>query len=218
MTFHIEMFKVSNGRINNQCYLVYLNGKGILIDPAWDFQLINRFITINNIELIGVLLTHSHEDHIDLAQRFTEEYNCQAYMSSIEIDFYEVQITNLKPVFHLEQLIIDEFCFTPILTPGHTVGSTCYLLNNNLFSGDTFFIEGVGICNTKGGDVNKLFDSVQFIKDYLGPSTKFWPGHTFGIEAGQDLYYLLENNIYFMLTNRNHFTQLRMRKRKKFSS
>jgi glyoxylase-like metal-dependent hydrolase (beta-lactamase superfamily II) len=206
----IKVFNVNNFFIKNQCYLIYKKGIGILVDPAWDYNLINNFLIQNKITVKAVLLTHSHTDHTNLAEVFSKNKNIPVFMSGEEIDHYKFNIPKLNRVFHLENIIIYHFNITPIITPGHTLGSTCYLINNNLFSGDTVFIEGVGICNRTGA--HKLYDSVQFLKEYLQKDTFFWPGHSFGEEPGKDLNYLLKHNIYFQIENRKHFIDFRTRK------
>lgn len=206
----IKMFKVNNSFIVNQCYLIYKNGVGILIDPAWDYDLINEFLVQNNIHLKAILLTHSHIDHTDLAEKFATTVNIPVFMSNYEIEYYSFKMQNLKPVFHLQKMMIDAFNILPIVTPGHTIGSTCYLIENNLFSGDTVFIEGVGICDNK--NAGKLYDSVQFLKVFLSNTTLFWPGHSFGSSPGKDLNYLLKNNIYFSFKNKIDFVQFSTRK------
>ena len=145
---NIITFKVSNSFIKNQCYLIYQNGEGVLVDPAWNYKLINDYIHINEIALLGILLTHSHIDHTDLSTQFSEEYSCPVFMSEIEIKFYNFQCPNLTPIYNLKTFNIHEFRILPILTPGHTKGGISYLIQGNLFTGDTFFIEGVGICDT----------------------------------------------------------------------
>ncbi|GAA3658381.1 MBL fold metallo-hydrolase [Flavivirga jejuensis] len=207
---NVKVFKVSHSNFKNQCYLAHFNGKGVLIDPAWDFHTIDTFMKDNNIVLLAVLLTHSHHDHTNLAKQFAETYGCPIFMSKVEIDNSSFQCINLIPIDHLKTIDFNEFRVTPILTPGHTEGGICYLIENHLFTGDTFFIEGVGICDEKGA--NDLFDSVQFIKKYIKLDTKFWPGHSFGKQPGKSLNFLLHNNIYFQFNNRTHFVKFRIRK------
>ncbi len=209
---NIKVFKVSFQILHNQCYLFYKNGKGILIDPAWDYQLIQDFLLENNITLKGILLTHSHVDHTNLAQQFSEEYHIPVFMSAVEIDDYQFKLPDLKEVYHLQEFKVDDFTITPLHTPGHTSGSICYLVDHHLFSGDTVFIEGVGICAGKNSCPDKMYDSVQFLKKYLSQDTVIWPGHSFGQTPGKTLSFLLQNNIYFQFTNKTHFVNFRMRK------
>lgn len=207
----VKTFCVANSYIINQCYLIYNNEEGILIDPAWDFSLIDDFLIDNKITLSGILLTHSHIDHTNLCQKFSQKYNVPVCMSMVEILDYGFKCVNLKAINHLETIYLASFRVISILTPGHTSGSMCYIVDNHLFSGDTVFIEGVGICVDKKSSASELFDSVQFIKETLRSDTIFWPGHSFGQSPGKNLSYLLKNNIYFQLDNRDHFVKFRMR-------
>lgn len=205
----VKTFYVSNGFIKNQCYLIYKGNNGLLIDPAWDYPAINGFINSRNINLKAILLTHGHTDHVDLAPRFSKEKNVPVFISTVELEHFGFEYFNTEKVHHFKEILIGSFKVIPIITPGHTPGSTCYLVNSHLFSGDTVFVEGVGICAEK--DIHKLYDSVQLLKKCLPESTKFWPGHSFGESPGKSLKYLLDNNIYFQLP-RKYFVNLRMRK------
>ncbi len=207
----VKMFKTTDGFMKNQCYLAYKNSKGILIDPAWEYDTIMDFLNINAIDIVAIFLTHSHVDHTNLAQRFANENNVPVFMSSQEIDAYpNFKMQNLKRVHHLESIRFDDFHSVPIVTPGHTLGSTCYYIDNHIFSGDTVFIEGVGVCDYN--NAGKLYDSIQFLKSYLSKTTLFWPGHSFGEKPGKDLSHLLKNNIYFQFNSVKHFVDFRMRK------
>ena len=46
-------------------------------------------------------------------------------------------------------------------TPGHTQGGVCYLVDGNLFSGDTIFREAVGRCDLEGGNFNQIVESIE---------------------------------------------------------
>ncbi len=198
--------------MKNQCYLVHKNGQGVLIDPAWDYKLINSFIIRNGLELLGVLLTHSHPDHTNLADRFARNHDIPVYMSQIEIDFYNFRCHHLQAIQHLNFISLSPFSIIPLHTPGHTAGGTCYLIENSLFTGDTVFIEGVGICSEYGGDIDEMYDTIQYLKTTLSDKTLIWPGHSFGQIPGKELSFLKGQNIYFQFDNREHFTKLRMRK------
>ncbi|RAJ27259.1 MBL fold metallo-hydrolase [Pedobacter cryoconitis] len=206
----VKLFRVANENIKNQCYLIYEGNSGILVDPAWDYELINDFLKDNLIVLKGVLLTHAHHDHTNLAAVFAYKHAVPVYMSAIEIRDSGFHVQRLIAVQHLQEFTIDGFTVTALLTPGHTKGSTCYLIGEHCFTGDTIFIEGVGISDER--NVGSLFDSVQFIKQYLPPHTLIWPGHSFGQTPGKELSFLFRNNIYFLLNRREAFVDFRMRK------
>jgi glyoxylase-like metal-dependent hydrolase (beta-lactamase superfamily II) len=209
----VKTFFVSFLFIRNQCYLVHRDGAGILVDPAWQYDLIEEFLLSEGVALKAILLTHSHVDHTHLAGRLAQQYGVPVFMGREEISYYKWDCPNLIGVDHLQPLSIGGFTVMPIHTPGHTAGSMCYLVEGHLFSGDTVFMEGVGICTGRGADVERMYDSVQFLKGYLPAETLFWPGHSFGKPPGQDLAYLLQNNIYLQL-GRHRFVEFRMRKNK----
>ncbi|WP_166923269.1 MBL fold metallo-hydrolase [Flavobacterium poyangense] len=207
---YVKLFEVTNGIFKNQCYLVHNLYEGILIDPAWDYELINSYLIENGIVLKGVLLTHGHFDHIDLAGKFSEENNVPVWSSNEDAAKFQLEYAKLQFVFHLQKIKIGTFEITPIFTPGHTSGSVCYVIDNNVFCGDTVFIEGVGICSKEGAEF--LYDSVQFLKSYLPENSLFWPGHSYGQAPGKSLGYLMLYNIYFQFESRKSFIGFRTRK------
>lgn len=208
----VKLFKTARPPIINQCYLVEQEGAGVLIDPAWDYGLIDSYIIGRQVELKAVLLTHSHPDHTDLAETFAASYEVPVFISREEFVYYRYECPNLVHFRHLKAILLPPFEIIPILTPGHTAGSACFLIGDNLFTGDTIFIEGVGVCHVEGSDVNQMYESVQFLKHFLSEEVRFWPGHSFGAAPGKNLRFILENNIYFQLNDRKMFTAFRMRK------
>ncbi len=209
---YVQTFKVSSLFMQNQCYLIHDLKNGILIDPAWDYTLINNFLTENNITLNGILLTHSHIDHTNLADKFAINHNIPVYIGKKEAEFFQFTCNNLQFVSHLDNINLGSFTIQSMLTPGHTIGSVCFLIENHLFSGDTVFIEGVGGCYDKSSNPENLYYSIQYLKNYLPSTTLFWPGHNYGVEPGKDLSYLMKNNIYFQFDTIDQFVSFRMRK------
>jgi hydroxyacylglutathione hydrolase len=198
--------------IVNYSYLVVdkVTSRSVIIDPAWDIEKIYSALISTGTILSGILLTHSHPDHIHLAGPLAAKYHCPVWMSHEEIlasRFDMQQLTGINTVpWAVGQMIIQ-----PVLTPGHTPGSTCYLIGNNLFTGDTLFAEGCGLCaDTKAA--YDMFASLQYLKSRLAPETRVFPGHVYGKPPGQPFSQLVKDNIYLQFENHHDFAAYRLRK------
>ena len=201
----------------NYSYLVtnLRNHSAVLIDPAWEAKKIDKEITDNDIFITDILLTHSHFDHTDLANYFATQYNCNVWMSVYEIEYHGFKCKNLIAFNNLETLTLSDIKINPIVTPGHTHGSTCYLIDNYLFTGDTLFTEGCGLCWGKGSDPGKMFESLQLLKHLINPDVLVFPGHSYGKLPGKAFKYLTDNNIYLQFDDKEMFIDYRMRKNQK---
>ncbi|MCW3466419.1 MBL fold metallo-hydrolase [Chitinophaga nivalis] len=185
--------------------------QAVVIDPAWEPDKINAVLTAANATLAGILLTHSHFDHVDLVGFFTAAWHCPVWMSAAEINYYR---------FHCEGLIAfeDGALLSPggipvqaWVTPGHTAGSTCFYVGNCLFSGDTLFIEGCGLCWGKGANPYSMFDSLQRIRTNVTKEVLVFPGHSFGLPVGLSFEEVMLNNIYLNFKEKDMFVAYRMR-------
>jgi len=135
----------------------------------------------------------------------------QIYRSLKEIEFYKFRCKNLNATDNLDVIKLGETNIKVLLTPGHTVGSVSYLLQDSLFTGDTIFIEGCGMCNTNGGNPVQMFESIQMIKKMIDPSVRIYPAHSYGKEPGYPLSNLMQENIYFLIDREDLFVEFRMR-------
>lgn len=214
MSTIVYPLKVHNQIFKNYCYLIIhvLSKEAILIDPAWEIDKIKIAIETHKVNLIAILLTHHHLDHVHLANTLAEEYSVPVRMSRIEIDYYNFSCSHLVPIDHPHEFNMGKIKVLPLSTPGHTKGAICYWINNDLFTGDTLFIEGCGLCFGKGSDPEAMFDSLSQLKMVLPAETRIYPGHSYGQEPGQPFARLLENNIYLSFTQREQFVAFRMRK------
>lgn len=189
------------------------SGKSAFIDPSWQLQSHMDLINENNLKPEFVLLTHSHFDHVNLADRMVQKYGCTVYMSKREIDYYRFRCKNLCALEDGDVLSLGGNKINCLLTPGHTAGSMCFLFEHDLFSGDTVFIEGCGLCQIPGGCPSMMYDSIQRIKAVVPLEAKVYPGHSYGLEPGHPLQFLCDNNVYFMFQNADDFVRFRMRKK-----
>jgi len=207
----VVVLTVQNQFMKNYNYLVVdpSSRRAVIVDPAWQMEKIDRALIDAQANLCGILITHSHPDHIHLAKPIAEEYGCPIWMAKEETaisGFNARQLISIDTTpWTVGQLLIE-----PIFTPGHTPGSTCYLIGDNAFTGDVLFAEGCGICpNIQAA--HAMFASLERLKARLKPQTRIFPGHSYGKPPGQMLSLLLKDNIYLQLPDKESFAAFRLR-------
>lgn len=180
----------------------------MLIDSAADFDgasgtlnfqtadEIIHHIHENNLVLKWILESHAHADHITAAsyikQQLGSTHPCKLATSS-KITVVQQHFSRLYAIDMLcdgspfERLFNDNDCFqlglntvTVLATPGHTPDSVCYLVNGNVFVGDTFFMpdSGTARCDFPGGSAKELYHSLQRILA-LPDETVLWMCHDY---------------------------------------
>jgi glyoxylase-like metal-dependent hydrolase (beta-lactamase superfamily II) len=196
--FDIVTLKVGYGGFYNYSYLGIdkSSGHAFIVDPAWELNLIVETLKKNHAVLKMILLTHSHFDHVNLVNQLVKIFNPCVYMSNAEIDYYGFNCANLRPMRDMDELCMGATKILCLLTPGHTKGGMCYWIGNNIFTGDTVFIEGCGVCSNFGASADEMYKSIQKIKNIVHLDTYVYPGHSYGKDPGKTLEYLFDTNIY----------------------
>jgi hydroxyacylglutathione hydrolase len=204
--------RVKRGLYINYSYIV-LNtstNEAALIDPAWELETITETLRHLSAKLTDILVTHSHPDHVDLVFPLAERFGARVTVSANgTLDF---------PSGVAAHLLDDETSFTaaslevrPLLTPGHTSDSICYLIGKKLFSGDTLFAEGCGLCSYETSDPSQLFRSLMRLKRELNHSVRIFPGHSFGCIPGMTFSAVMDTNIYLHFDSAENFVAFRTR-------
>lgn len=210
-----EVFHLKDDSLTkNNVYIIsdIATKKALIIDPACKIDQINEIINKYNLDLKMILLTHCHQDHIRQVDRLVSMYGVTVYVSRQEKEYYSFFCENMA-TFEDEQIIyLGETSIKCIVTPGHTAGSACFLLSKSIFTGDTIFIEGCGLCTSDGGSAEQMYNSIQRIKIYVNDNINVYPGHTYYAEPGKTISYVKNNNIYFVIENKESFISFRMRK------
>jgi hydroxyacylglutathione hydrolase len=199
--------------MKNYTYLAFdsAHREALVIDPAWELPKLDEALALHQVALKAILVTHGHKDHTDLVKPLVEKYGCDVWMSERDSNSFLFHCDNLRTIteetpFHAAQIEV-----IPMLTPGHSMGSICYLIEGNLFSGDTLFIEGCGMCFGKESDPKVLFHSLQRLKADIVPATRIFPAHSYGREPGEDFSFLLKYNPYLQFEEEERFVAYRMR-------
>ena len=151
---------VRNGMLDENCYILEKDGKYLIIDPGSEFERIKENI---HGEVLGVLITHRHFDHIGALDEVLNEYHPKIFDRSI---------TEETTYF------LGPFKFNVIFNPGHTPDSiTFYFFNEEkMFVGDFIFNGNIGRCDLEGGDMKEMMKSIAKIKKYKDNIT-IYPGH-----------------------------------------
>jgi glyoxylase-like metal-dependent hydrolase (beta-lactamase superfamily II) len=76
-----------------------------------------------------------------------------------------------------QELVLGNFIIRAIHSPGHSPGSTCYLVDGKLFSGDVLFYRTVGRTDVQNSSRTDQIESVQRLYRILPDSTPVYPGH-----------------------------------------
>ena len=140
--------------------------------------------------MTSILLTHGHFDHI-LALREIKEYtNAPVYVHRLDApcltnpEFSMMSLVGRSDTFDPADVLLEDndtirignSTVTVMYTPGHTVGSVCYITDAGIISGDTLFYESIGRTDFPGGDFDSIDASIQRIYSREGDET-LYPGH-----------------------------------------
>ncbi len=172
---------LQTGPMQNLVYLLEdrASGRAAVIDPAWDPALLLELAAQHGLAISDVLLTHSHDDHVNGLEALLGQSHPLVHLSDAEAAFWPD--CPALAVVHADGAVIriGETELTMLLTPGHSPGSACYLLDGHLFTGDTLFVYGCGRCDLPGGDASAMHRSLTRLATRLDDDTLILPGHRY---------------------------------------
>lgn len=118
-------------------------GNAAVIDPSIDIEVYLAVAKQHGYVITHVFDTHLHADHLSGARELARRTGAELVLNAADTFHYD-----FRPLTSDFRLMLDEQRAVELValsTPGHTEGSTAFLLNQGaLFSGDTLFLESVG--------------------------------------------------------------------------
>ncbi|MDO4378929.1 MAG: MBL fold metallo-hydrolase [Erysipelotrichia bacterium] len=193
----MEIKRIVVSPFQTNCYILIKDQEAIVIDPGSGYKKIVELI--GNHQLMAILLTHGHLDHIGAVDKLYKQYKCPIYACKDDEKMLRDPSYNTlaslsacvkAPINWLtsEKLVIGKFNIEVLYTPGHSKGSVMYIVENNLFSGDTLFHMSVGRVDLYGGSQHQLENSLTVLNK-LDPQMKVYPGHDEPTTVGYELKY-----------------------------
>ncbi len=188
----MHYYRVVNGIHPNNTYLVYNDRNDcIIIDPSLGEKEIDKMITNCNFNVVGILLTHAHYDHIFSVDYFVDKYDVDVYCSKNCSEFIKDSTKNLsktsnnapyemivkaKPIIVNDDFKINDFEIKIMRTYGHSQTCLTYFIDEFAFTGDFLFKNTIGRCNLYSSSQISMNESLRnFAK--LETNYQILPGH-----------------------------------------
>jgi hydroxyacylglutathione hydrolase len=189
----VRMFTV--GPVAENTYIFRRDGsdRALIIDPGDEPDKLLGVIDALGVTLDGILLTHTHFDHVGAVAPVAKATGAEVWVPLIEKPVL-ADIMSFVPwpgfgpfeswdAEHVveggETLELAGFDIDVIFTPGHSPGHVTYSIADEsaVFSGDVLFQGSVGRTDLPGGDWPTLLESIRGLVDALPEETKVFPGH-----------------------------------------
>lgn len=181
------------GPLEANNYLVWdeISKEAVLIDCSEYKEEILSDIKTLDLKVKHILLTHGHFDHVMGVNEMAKALGAKVAINQNDIVLLD-NINEFGMLFGFSEidtpkhdiLISDNDTFNigniqikAIHTPGHTEGGISYLIENNLFCGDTMFRGTYGRTDLFGGDFKKIIHSIKDVLFKLDDKVKLYPGH-----------------------------------------
>jgi len=194
----LEIIQIKNNPLTSNCFFVFDKqcGNGcLLIDPGSEDDR-NIFSVIQNKQLTVdyIFLTHEHFDHIwsvnallkmfpkallvcskDCGEKIVDrKKNCSLFYNQIGFELPKPSVTTEELSNTLQWY---NYKIKFIYTPGHSFGSICIQINENLFTGDTLIPNKKTITRLPGGSVDALKETINDFQSLKGQNLIIYPGH-----------------------------------------
>jgi glyoxylase-like metal-dependent hydrolase (beta-lactamase superfamily II) len=186
----VRIDKIVVGPFENNVFVLRDKGTGeaAIIDAANEHELLLEVSRATGVR--RVLTTHGHWDHIQAVTAVRD--------AGIDVGI-AAEDADMLPAYDFtipddDKIAVGDLRLRTIHTPGHTAGSTCFLLEGHpvIFSGDTLFPGGPGNTSLPGGNFDRIIESIDRRLFTLPSELLVLPGHGLDTTMGDEQPHLQE--------------------------
>ncbi len=192
------------GPLGTNCYVVRSErgaAEAAVVDPGGDAATLRLELARMGAHCAGILVTHSHWDHLGGVAELAEGTGAKVYMAEQEApvlerpeDYYPgVPVRPYTPDVLLagdETIDLAGITFETVLVPGHSPAHLAFHADGCLFSGDVLFAGSVGRTDLPFADWDTLLESIRTLVERFPPETVVYSGHgpptTLGAELARN--------------------------------
>jgi glyoxylase-like metal-dependent hydrolase (beta-lactamase superfamily II) len=190
---------------SQNCSIVWCDNtnQAIVVDPGGDVAAIRRQIEALSVEVVSVVLTHGHLDHVGGATDLAGKLKVDIIGPHKDDNFWLQGLPGQSQMFNFplteafepqlwlnegDNVTFGDESLAVIHTPGHTPGHVVLFSETAkiAFVGDVLFHGSIGRTDFPKGDFDTLINSIKQKLWPLGNDVRFVPGHgpesTFGHE------------------------------------
>jgi glyoxylase-like metal-dependent hydrolase (beta-lactamase superfamily II) len=216
----IMLRQVEIGPMANYVYLIgdTATRKLAVVDPAWNVDGIIELANREGYEIDKILITHYHPDHlggrmmghsIEGAAEMLGKVKAKIYLNKHEAEGARkvagLSESDIVKVDAGDTFKLGELEVKFLHTPGHTPGSQCFLVEGNLISGDTLFVNSCGRVDLPGSDPEAMYHSLNDTLRNLDDSTVVYPGHAYSSEPSSTIGKQKRTNMYMRFPTLDDF-------------
>jgi hydroxyacylglutathione hydrolase len=218
----IMLRQVEIGPMANYVYLIgdTATRKAAVVDPAWNVDGIIDLVNREGYDIDKILITHYHPDHlggrmmgqtIEGAAEMLEKVKAKIYLNKHEAEGARkvagLSESDIVKVDAGDTFKLGELEVKFLHTPGHTPGSQCFLVEGNLVSGDTLFVNSCGRVDLPGSDPEAMYHSLNDTLRNLDDATVVYPGHAYSSEPSSTIGKQKRTNMYMRFANLDDFLE-----------
>lgn len=186
------------GSLRTNCFVVEHKAFGFIVDPVGEPEVLDAYLSDNNISIRFCIATHGHYDHVGAAAHLIEKGRCgvlhihpddqvelrRCNTYSLLLDKKPTVLPSAENIVWFNedtQALLDEIDFTFEHLPGHTLGSSIIFSKDRsmIFSGDILLMQnGDGNRRCKVGEnIEGVKRSIVHIYDTFPSDATVFPGH-----------------------------------------
>lgn len=188
----MKIHTIQVGKAKSNCYIISnQKSDALIIDPGDNPSSIIEYLKLSEITPLAILSTHAHFDHVSAVTDIKRKYEIPFFLHKDEMkllsqlnmyrhfiakeSFVEVPAVDVE-LFGGENLQIGDFKITVLHTGVHTLGHSCFLIENVIFTGDILYSGKLDGTINKDKFVEKYRKAINSIL-LLPETTNIFPGH-----------------------------------------